>query len=143
MTAPLNRDRFMKLIALAESNQDGEALSAIRKAASMARAAGMSLGEAVGSHADGPANTLTSFMTEYELTLARARIAELERKLCMGANEAQLDAAHSRGYVAGHKAGKAEGEREVTMAANQRIRDVEAQLEAYRPALDWLPVNRH
>jgi hypothetical protein len=47
MNAPLNRDRFAKLIALAESDHDGEALAAIRKAAAMARAAGLSLGQAV------------------------------------------------------------------------------------------------
>src|SRR4051794_41175949 len=42
----LNRDRFLRVLALAESDKDGEALSAIRKAAAMARACGLSLGEA-------------------------------------------------------------------------------------------------
>ena len=47
MTKSLNRDRFAKVLALAESPSDGEALAAIRKAAAMARAAGLSLGEAL------------------------------------------------------------------------------------------------
>ena len=50
MTTPLNRDRFSKLISLAESPNDNEALAAVRKAASMARAAGLSLGEAVSTN---------------------------------------------------------------------------------------------
>lgn len=44
----LDREKFGKLIALAESDNDHEALAAVRKAAAMARAAGLSLGEAVG-----------------------------------------------------------------------------------------------
>lgn len=46
MTSTLNRDRFSKVLALAESSNDHEALAAIRRATGMARAAGLSLGEA-------------------------------------------------------------------------------------------------
>jgi len=44
----LDYPKFAKVLALAESSNDAEALAAVRKAASMARAAGMSLGQAVG-----------------------------------------------------------------------------------------------
>jgi hypothetical protein len=139
MSAALNRERFVKLLALAESDQDGEALSAVRKAAAMARAAGMSLGEAVGTSP--PDSSAIDPMVEFELTLSRRRISELERKLCTGgATEQQLEAATIKGYQRGHAAGKAEIEREVKMAADNRVREVEAELEAYRPVLDWLPI---
>jgi hypothetical protein len=47
MATTLNRARFIKIIALAESTNGAEALAAIRKATALARAAGLSLGEAV------------------------------------------------------------------------------------------------
>jgi hypothetical protein len=50
MTPTLDHAQFLKIIALAESPSDPEALAAIRKATSLARAAraaGLSLGEAV------------------------------------------------------------------------------------------------
>jgi hypothetical protein len=47
MAETLNTERFVKLLALAESSEDGEALAAVRKAAALAQAAGMSLGQAV------------------------------------------------------------------------------------------------
>jgi len=134
MTAALNTDRFIKLLALAESDHDGEALVAIRKAAAMARAAGLSLGQAVARDTS-PSLDLT--MAEIELTAARRRIADLERQLATGPDEARLDEAHSKGYQRGHKAGKAEIEREVRMQADRRIREMEAELEAYRQPLDW------
>ncbi|HLN23348.1 MAG TPA: hypothetical protein VK558_05120 [Patescibacteria group bacterium] len=133
----MNRDRFVKLIALAESNQDHEALAAVRKASEMARAAGLSLGQAVTS-ASGTAPR--DYMAEIELTMARARIVVLERQLAAGADEAQLVTARAEGYGAGHKAGKAATDFEARGKAGQRIAELEAQLEAYRPSLDWLPL---
>jgi len=134
MTADLNRERFVKLIALAESDQDGEALAAIRKAAAMAREAGMSLGQAVGVDAE-PPPVFTG--ADIELSMARLRIADLERKLAAGPDEARMEAEHIKGYQRGHKAGRAEIEREVRMVADSRIREVEAELEAFRQPLDW------
>lgn len=143
MTAPLNRDRFNKLIALAESDQDGEVLSAIRKAAAMARAAGLSLGEAVSIESDKSdfgSLAIREAMLSLELGQARALISELQRKLSSGAKQDQLDNAHAEGYQRGHKAGKAEAEREAWLEANKRIRDVEAELEAYKPSMDWVAI---
>src|SRR5690348_1223546 len=42
-----DRDKFLKVLAYAESNIDGEALNAIRRATKLARASGLSLKEAV------------------------------------------------------------------------------------------------
>jgi hypothetical protein len=65
-----DRARFLKVLALAESDMDGEALAAIRKATAMARTAGLSLGEAVGSGA-------TSYDTEFQ----RGQVVRLETRL--------------------------------------------------------------
>lgn len=72
-----DRARFLKVLALAESDMDGEALAAIRKAATMARAAGLSLGEAVES---GEPNNATDFHRGQVVRLeTRIRNAERER----------------------------------------------------------------
>ncbi|MEI8396294.1 MAG: hypothetical protein WCF85_16290 [Rhodospirillaceae bacterium] len=139
MNTSLNRDRFIKVLSLAESGNDHEALAAVRKAAIMARSAGLSLGQAVGNGTG--ADTATAFraaMAEACLSSARSRIADLERQLAAGANETRLDQAHAKGYQRGHAAGRAAIELEVRMEANRRIREVEAELEAFRPALDWV-----
>lgn len=139
MTKELNRDRFNKLIALAESDHDAEALAAVRRAAVMARAAGMSLGQAVASGTGADTTPSLRLMTvEMELAGARLRIADLERRLAAGADQAALEEAHIQGYRRGHRAGVAEAEREARMKADRRIREVEAELEAYRQPLDWL-----
>ncbi|WP_404379947.1 hypothetical protein [Caenispirillum salinarum] len=120
----LDRARFLKVLALAESDVDGEALAAIRKAAAMARAAGLSLGEAV----EGVAfpDTLPADMLEAELILYRDRIAALERELAEAVEDRD---GRRRAYRDGLAAGRA--------AAADRVRAVEVELEAFREGMDW------
>lgn len=139
MNKPFDRTRFTKVLALAESEHDGEALAAVRKAVVMARAAGLSLGEAVGTGTDSDtALDLHALTLKLELSAARREIADLRRQLVGRTDEARLDAAHVKGYERGHAAGKAEGMREAKMEANRRVREVEAELEAYRAPMDWV-----
>lgn len=143
MTTPLlNRDRLVKLVALAESSNDNEALSAIRKAAALARAAGLSLGMAVSNNPSNTdaAATFRAAMAEASLASARRRIADLEQQISAGASEDQMEAAHAKGYQRGHAAGRSEMENEARMEASRRIREVEAELEAYKPTLDWVAI---
>ena len=113
MTALLNRVLFSKLIALAESDQDGEALSSIRKAAALARGAGMSLPQAMGvtiSVKPDRADDLAKTMLQARLDEANLRILELERDQSQAA--AKIEAAFGQGYSRGHKAGLAVGRKE-------------------------------
>ena len=133
--ATLDRERFLKILALAESDQDGEALAAIRKAAKMARAAGMSLGEAVDGGRD--ADSHSDFRTlrlEIELTTARATIVDLQRKLANGND----NAAYAKGFQKGQAYGSELAAAQLRQQAFQRVRELEAELEAYRPPLDWM-----
>jgi hypothetical protein len=89
----LNKDRFLKILALTESPNDAEALAAMRKATSMAREAGMSLGEAVGGKESDKAfsegwqggHSAGATLARREAEVARAeanrRIRELEAEL--------------------------------------------------------------
>ncbi|TWB19208.1 FliH/SctL family protein [Nitrospirillum bahiense] len=130
----INRDRLLKLLALSESPHDGEALGAVRKAAAMARAAGLSLPEAM--TAPVPVTPVADFEAQIlrcELAACRRRLVDLEGRLAAGADGAQLEAAHAQGYRRGQEAGRIEGQ----MEANARLRELEVELEAYRPPLDW------
>lgn len=133
MTVPLNRERFRKVLALAESDNDAEALAAIRRAAMMARAAGLSLGQAVEAPADtgaGLSDVVRVALMESELTLCRERIARLERQLAEVGTSAGV---YQRGYADGQKAAAADARRE----AGERVRDLERELEAFREVMDW------
>ncbi|MBF0392396.1 MAG: hypothetical protein HQL38_06915 [Alphaproteobacteria bacterium] len=116
----LNRDRFVKVIALAESDQDGEALAAVRRAAVMARAAGMSLGQAIEGIAERPTSSLDALVS----------------RSC----EAQIEASRMEGYARGLKAGRKEAEAEMRDKASRRVQELEAELEAHRQPLDWMAV---
>ena len=86
MTQSFDRVRFLKLVALAESTNDAEALSALRKAADAARAAGMSLSEAAamspgGAFHDGPSEEwLRGFQAGEEKGRREARIEWADRR---------------------------------------------------------------
>ena len=71
----LDRQKLAKLIALAESPNDHEALIAVRKASTLARSAGLSLGEAVGG-----TNTVDNGLVT-ALAAAQATIAALQRQV--------------------------------------------------------------
>ncbi|RJF81878.1 hypothetical protein D3877_17425 [Azospirillum cavernae] len=136
MSKPFDRAKFNKVLSLAESDQDAEALAAVRKAASMARAAGLSLGEAVnGTDPDGgTVSTLRTMMMEAELATARREIAELRRKTS-GAGD---DATFQRGFEAGQRYGADRAAADLREQAFRRVRELEAELEAFRAPLDWL-----
>lgn len=134
MTAPLNRERLVKVLALAESDNDAEALGAIRRAATMARAAGLSLGQAVeGNRPDCGRmddDSVRVALMESQLSLCRDRIARLERQLA----EAGTDAgAYQRGLADGQKAAAVTARLE----GDERVRDLERELEAFRAGMDW------
>jgi hypothetical protein len=102
-----DRARFLKVLALAESGIDGEALAAIRKAAALARAAGLSLGEAVANGA-----------TDYDTHSHRWRIECLEELLEYGKRErARLDRERAR------------------LAA--RVKELQVELEGHLDPLNW------
>lgn len=133
MTHQLNRDRFLKVLSLAESDHDAEALAAIRKAAAMARAAGMSLGEAVGGTEQDSLTGLREMILETELAAARREIADLKRK----ASSERDDANFAKGFEAGKRYGAEQAGAEMKEQAFRRVKQLEAELEAYRAPLDW------
>lgn len=121
--AALDLNRFTKALALAESDQDGEALAAIRAAARMARGAGLSLGQAVDP------------MTAIHTVAAQAfgtvrRLIELDEIAAAGTRgEEALRAA----FDAGARVGGEDTERRLTL----RIRQLEIIVDAYRAAIPW------
>lgn len=80
--AVVDRERLLKLLSLIDSDQDGEALAAARKAASMLREAGMGWDEALGL--GGGSNRKWS----HALDLSGQYLAELRRRV---AAERQLE----------------------------------------------------
>jgi hypothetical protein len=78
----VDRERLLKLLSLIDSDQDGEALAAARKAASMLREAGMGWDEALGL-GGGPARKWS-----HALDLSGQYLAELRRRV---AAERQLE----------------------------------------------------
>lgn len=118
----LDRQKLAKILARAESDHDAEALTAVRMAVKLARGAGMTLGQAVEGGA------------------AAAQVREPRSQ------SAQVDqGAWDRGYWAGKRAGVAEafGPMEHERAGFRRhIGALEAELEQYRPALDWKALAR-
>lgn len=128
----LDRDKFAKVLARAESDHDAEALTAVRLAAKLARGAGMTLGQAVEAGGRFPP---AGPSLEVCLRRAEARIRELE------AAQTRFDPdAWMRAFEAGKKAGAAEAfapmEHERS-GFQRRIDALEAELEQYRPPLDW------
>lgn len=108
-----NRDRFAKVLALAESDQDGEALAAVRKASEMARAAGMSLGQAVSggeSSAFGFSGN-GGLASDAILNIAYRRIRDLEAMAASYREQlvAKLsrDAKYQEGWAVGFREGEA------------------------------------
>jgi predicted RNase H-like nuclease (RuvC/YqgF family) len=102
-----DRARFLKVLALAENDIDGEALAAIRKAAALARAAGLSLGEAAANGA-----------ADYNTHSHRLQIDRLETQLKNADRErARLDRERAR--------------------LATRVEELQAELEGYRDPLDW------
>lgn len=131
----LDRARFIKILALAESDHDGEALAAVRKAAKMARVAGMTLGQAAEAGHDGDGATLALNMALIRAMEAERRVKELERAAAGFDPES-----YSRGFEAGKQRGRAEafGPLEHERAGYRHcIEALEAELETYRPPLDW------
>lgn len=106
--ATLDRERFLKVLALAESDQDGEALAAIRKASAMARAAGMSLGEAAGEGESPASSGGLGGLERLQIELLRHRIADLERQL---AQKVHRSAAYEEGKAEGWQQGYQQGAR--------------------------------
>jgi len=107
----LDRGKFGKILALGESPNDGEALAAIRMATKLARAAGMSLGEAV----EAP---------------ALYKIHDTTR----GAHtQADVLAAFESGRQVGIRAGA----KEHRSALRTMVAKLETELEAYRAEIPW------
>ena len=89
----LDIDRFTKVLALAGSDRDGEALSALRQARKMLAAVGLSftdvaqsIGKAGGHHSrrqDGEVEALRQqlVVTEVQLDLCRCELEQSKRKL--------------------------------------------------------------
>ena len=155
----MDREKFLKVLALVETDTDGEALNAARAATRMARAAGFSLGEAVRQiGGGGPAASSYSYVSE--IVELRIKISELQSKLYdfqrrdgpsgfeqgyHAGFRAGLEAGTASGaskddasYEAGRKAGFEEGaasERAATVAAyNRGLRDGRAGVDlAGRP----------
>lgn len=136
MSKPFDRAKFNKVLSLAESDHDAEALAAVRKAAAMARAAGLSLGEAVnGPDTDGgTVSTLRMMVMEAELATARREIAELRRKTSGGGDDATFE----RGFQAGQRYGADRAAADLREQAFRRVKELEAELEAFRVPLDWV-----
>jgi len=93
MTKRFDRERFAKLMALAESDNDHESLAAVRKAAAMARAAGLSLGEAVNSGSKGD---VLGWVTGYEAGVRTGSAMNFEKGRKAGFDEATAAAAEER-----------------------------------------------
>jgi hypothetical protein len=121
----LDRDRFCKVLALAESDQDGEALAAVRKAVSMARAAGMSLGEAVSSGEPESSFDFGAFAQALKGEKENVRLKRLVAQLTE-----QLAAKVSRG--AGYQEGRLEGYEEGRKGAIREFMGLDAFKEGYR-----------
>lgn len=136
MSKPFDRAKFNKVLSLAESDHDAEALAAVRKAGAMARAAGLSLGEAVnGSDTDGgTVSTLRTMMMEAELATARREIAELRRKTSGSGDDATFE----RGFQAGQRYGADRAAADLREQSFRRVKELEAELEAFRAPLDWM-----
>lgn len=144
---PFDRSRFVKVLALAESGNDAEALAALRKAAALARAAGFSLGEAVGGTARPPkvearnadmAKTIGQL--RYRLVAATERIKDLKTRATALAERRWKD-----GHIVGQRAGRiaAMAEFEAERSTLQRgLAALEQELEGHRPSLDWATVAR-
>jgi flagellar biosynthesis/type III secretory pathway protein FliH len=125
MSAAFDRERFLKVLALAESDQDGEALAAIRKASAMARAVGMSLGEAVEEGAEPSATGMLDQIDWLQLNLLRRRVEDLEARL---ARKLERNAAYQEG--------RAEGRRDGYERATQDYAQRDAYQEGYRAGHD-------
>lgn len=128
MASPFNRDRFAKVIALAESEHDGEALVAVRKARDIARSAGLSLGEAVSSSIDASGFAHYSAVggaKDAILAIAYRRIKELEGVIASlerqkrPRREAEDAEMYGSGYRVGYKAGFDDGQRSEIGATNR------------------------
>lgn len=140
MSTTFDRARFVKLLALAESDVDGEALAAVRKAASMARAAGLSLGQAVDAGASTNASpsclpdSVRVNLLEMELDICRNHLAALQDEL---ERTKTNDGSYRRGYDLGYRDGMAAANTAARAAADERVRALEAELEGYREGMDW------
>src|SRR4051794_9338743 len=78
----LDRDRLLKVMALAESDADAEALAALRKARELARAAGLSLSDALAGPRFGNFLARASLrQLGGEVRRSRDRLADLEQRL--------------------------------------------------------------
>jgi hypothetical protein len=126
-----DREKFQKLVALAESANDHEALSAIRAAAKLARAAGESLGEAVrGSDAEPTSSIHYGYLGE-QLSKARDEIDRLKVRITeIGAEM----------YEAGRRATAGDlraALKERKDKKDEEIRRLELELEAYRAECPW------
>lgn len=106
-----DRERFGKVLALAESPNDGEALAAIRMATKLARVAGLSLGQAI------------------EAPIIR----DIRERDTGKAGHKEL----SEAYEAGLQAGLRVGAKELKTALRKQVEDLETELEAYRAECPW------
>ena len=145
MSAPLNHDKLGKLLALASSDNDNEALAAMRMAKKLLDGAGMDFKDVAERMSKAKASTsdFDTLQADVDNFMLRRRVADLERQLAAGPDEARLLDERIKGYQGGFKDGRAAIEREVRIEANRRVREVEAELEAYRPQLDWMVLAEH
>jgi hypothetical protein len=114
--------KFMKLMALTESDHDGEALAAARKAKSMARANGMSVPEAIEKCGRGGGKS-TRLSRDFQAEMAaRAEAAEAERA-AWAQEQRKLDAERAARAAEVKKELEAqEAEREAVRAAAKKER---------------------